>query len=115
MQPSSMCTIPQVKLVEGFVVLLKRIVFFVAAVLSLAIPGWSTAVAQTPGTEAERVTRASALDAGYGAVVISIRSELYLDEPLDVYFLRVGGDRQTMLMSFGSGASRASLPLVTRL
>ncbi len=56
----------------------------------MAIPAWSAALAE-PGTEVERITRASALGSGNGAVVISIRSEIYLDEPLDVYFLREGG------------------------
>lgn len=56
----------------------------------LAVPAWHTARAE-PGTEPVRVTRASALDPGKGVVVISIRSEIYLDEPLDVFFLREGG------------------------
>lgn len=60
-------------------------------VLSLAIPAWSGARAQH-GVEPERIARASALDDGYGAVVISVRSALWLDDPLDVYFLREGGD-----------------------
>ncbi len=55
-----------------------------------ALPGWSAALAD-PGTSAERVSRASSVDNGYGAVTISIRSELYLDDPLYVYFLREGG------------------------
>ena len=69
-----------------------RIALFFALVFSLALPGWSEASAQSLGTEAERAPRASSVDTGYGAVVISIRSELYLDEPLDVFFLREGGD-----------------------
>lgn len=59
--------------------------------LSLALPGWSAALAD-PGTEAERVSRASSLDSGMGAVVISIRSELFLEDALGVYFLREGGN-----------------------
>ena len=59
--------------------------------LLLALPAWQAASAQ-PGSEAERVSSASQLDAGYGAVVISLRSELYLDEPLQLFFLREGGD-----------------------
>ncbi|WP_156777203.1 hypothetical protein [Erythrobacter sp. NAP1] len=59
--------------------------------LVLAMPAWEKLDAE-PGVEAERVSRASALDDGFGAVVISIRSEIYLDEPLDVFFLREGGD-----------------------
>ena len=58
--------------------------------LSLALPGWN-AVHAEPGMEAERISSASALDSGYGAVVISIRSALFLEDPLDVYFLREGG------------------------
>ncbi len=61
--------------------------FFLAII---ALPGWSVAFAE-PGTEAERVSRGSAVEGGHGAVVISIRSELYLDDPLQVYFLREGG------------------------
>lgn len=44
-----------------------------------------------PGVPAERVSRAGSVDDGLGAVIISIRSELYLDDPLQVYFLREGG------------------------
>jgi len=55
-----------------------------------AFPDWNAALAD-PGTSAERVSRASSVDNGYGAVTISIRSELYLDDPLYVYFLREGG------------------------
>ena len=54
------------------------------------MPAWSPALAD-PGSKAERVSRASSVDNGFGAVVISIRSELYLDDPLQVYFLREGG------------------------
>ena len=65
---------------------------FLAAVLLVcfALPGWSVAMAE-PGIAAERVSRASAIDDGMGAVVISIRSEFYLVDPLNVYFLREGG------------------------
>ena len=69
-----------------------RFVIFLAAALALALPGWSGLAAEAPAVEAERIKRASAIEPGHGAVVISIRSELYLDEPLDVYFLREGGD-----------------------
>ncbi len=62
--------------------------FFLAII---ALPGWSAVLAE-PGTEAERVSRGSAVEGGHGAVVISIRSELYLDDPLHVYFLREGGN-----------------------
>jgi len=36
-----------------------------------------------------------AIESGFGAVIISIRSELYLEEPLEVYFLRENGDVTT--------------------
>ena len=65
---------------------------FLAALsaLFLALPSWSAASAEV-GVEAEKVSRPSAVDDGYGAVVISIRSELFLEDPLDVFFLREGG------------------------
>lgn len=59
--------------------------------LCIVLPGWSAAQAD-PGTEAERVSRAASLDTGMGAVVISIRSELYLEDTLGVFFLREGGN-----------------------
>ena len=68
-----------------------RLTIFVVLLASLSVPGWSAALAD-PGTEAERVSRASSVDAGHGAVVISIRSELYLEDTLGVYFLREGGE-----------------------
>lgn len=66
---------------------------FLLAILlaSFSLPSWNSAVAE-PGIEAERVSRGSAVEDGFGAVVISIRSELYLDDPLQVFFLREGGD-----------------------
>ena len=67
-----------------------RSVFFALLCMFVSLPAWNAALAE-PGTEAERVSRASALDEGLGAIVISIRSELYLDDPLSVYFLREGG------------------------
>ncbi|MHA7818241.1 MAG: hypothetical protein ACX930_01195 [Erythrobacter sp.] len=82
------------------------------AAMCFAFPAWNAAQAD-PGTEAERVPRASSLDGGYGAVVISIRSELYLEDTLGVYFLREGGnvsndsdvirfERRQGLLSFGN-------------
>ncbi len=67
-----------------------RSYFFAILFACLALPGWNVASAE-PGTEVESVSRASAIDDGFGAVVISIRSEIYLDEPLHVFFLRDGG------------------------
>ena len=85
-------------------------------VLCLASPAWSTARAD-PGFEAERITQPSALDNGHGAVVISIRSSLWLDDPLHVYFLREGGDvsndadvvrfvRKQGILSFGNDTTK---------
>ena len=85
-------------------------------VMCLAAPGWSAAQAD-PGTEVERISQPSALDNGYGAVVISIRSSLWLDDPLQVYFLREGGDvsndadvvrfeRKQGLFSFGNDTTK---------
>lgn len=82
----------------------------------LALPGWSGVLAD-PGTEAERVSRASAIDAGQGAVVISVRSELFLEDTLGVYFLREGGEvsndadvvrfeRRQGMLSFGNDTLR---------
>lgn len=67
-----------------------RFAFLALLLSALASPAWD-AVHAEPGSAVERVSRASALDGGYGAVVISIRSEIYLDDPLQVYFLREGG------------------------
>lgn len=44
-----------------------------------------------PGTKPERIARASQVDEEFGAVVMSIRSEIYLDDPVQVFFLREGG------------------------
>lgn len=41
--------------------------------------------------EEERVSRASALAPGHGAVILSVRSELYLLDELNVWFVREGG------------------------
>jgi len=82
----------------------------------LALPGWS-GVRADPGTEVDRVSRASAVDAGLGAVVISIRSELFLEDTLGVYFLREGGEvsndadvvrfeRRQGMLSFGNDTLR---------
>ncbi|MFU7528906.1 hypothetical protein [Qipengyuania sp. ASV99] len=67
-----------------------RFAFLALLLSALALPAWDAASAE-PGSAAERVSRASALGGGYGAVVISVRSEIYLDDPLQVYFLRDGG------------------------
>ena len=62
------------------------------ALLAALMTGFAAGAALAePGTEAERVSQASQVDDGYGAVVMSIRSEIYLDEPVQVFFLREGG------------------------
>lgn len=64
-----------------------------AALLALGAYGAASAMAEgEPAREADRITRASALEAGHGAVILSVRSEIYLIAPLDVYFVREGGD-----------------------
>ena len=40
----------------------------------------------------DSISRAGELTADQGAVVISVRSEMFLDVPLELYFLREGGD-----------------------
>ena len=67
-----------------------RLALFALLVACFTLPAWD-AVRADPGFEAERVSNARAIDDGYGAVTISIRSEIYLDEPLQVFFLREGG------------------------
>lgn len=72
-----------------------RFVMFCALLLAwgaLESPSVLAQSANAPAFEAAQVKRASAIAAGHGAVVLSIRSEIYLEEPLDVYFLREGGN-----------------------
>jgi len=68
-----------------------RSALFAFLIACLALPSWN-GLAADPGTEAQRVSGPSSVDSGYGAVAISIRSELYLDDPIQVYFLREGGN-----------------------
>lgn len=77
---------------ERFCPAMRRLFAHLLLVLCAAVPAWS-ALHADPGTEVERVSSASALADGHGAVVISIRSEIYLEDRLDVYFLREGGSR----------------------
>ncbi|MEQ8772167.1 MAG: hypothetical protein RIC51_04930 [Erythrobacter sp.] len=58
------------------------------AILTLFAP---VALLAQEGREAERIIRASALDPGHGAVILSVRSELFLLEELSVWFVREGG------------------------
>ncbi|MEM6493916.1 MAG: hypothetical protein AAF650_06010 [Pseudomonadota bacterium] len=63
------------------------------ALISLAIGALSPSPAQAePGREPDRIARPSDLETGHGAVIISLRSELYLVAPLDLFLLREGGD-----------------------
>ncbi len=63
------------------------------ALASLTGLGAEAALAQQgPGVEPDRLSRASELEQGKGAVIISVRSELYLLAELNLYFLREGGD-----------------------
>lgn len=68
-----------------------RSIFLALAMICLAVPAWSSVSAE-PGVEAKRVSRPASLDDGFGVVVVSIRSEIYLDDPLHIYFVREGGD-----------------------
>ncbi len=64
----------------------------ILALFAVLLAGFAQAPAfADPGTEAVRVSRASQVDEGHGVVVLSIRSEIYLDEPVQVFFLREGG------------------------
>ncbi len=82
-----------------------RSVFIAICFVLLAIPGWS-AVHADPGTAPERVSRGSSLDEGMGAVVISIRSALYLEDRLDVFFCAKAERSAMMPMWCGLIANR---------
>lgn len=69
-----------------------RLVFCLWASFVLVFSGVSAQGADHLGTKVERLKRATSLEEGNGALVISIRSEIFLDEPLDLFFLREGGD-----------------------
>ncbi|MEM1195893.1 MAG: hypothetical protein AAGH57_07290 [Pseudomonadota bacterium] len=73
--------------------LLFRPVLSGLALISLATGALSPSPAQAePGREPDRIARPSDLETGHGAVIISLRSELYLVAPLDLFLLREGGD-----------------------
>ncbi|MEM6857828.1 MAG: hypothetical protein AAF559_08145 [Pseudomonadota bacterium] len=69
--------------------LLAGLAFMVAIIVAALVP--TPAFAQQ-GAEPERISRASSLEPGHGAVIVSVRSELYLLSKLNVYFVREGGD-----------------------
>lgn len=82
--------------VPGFAVI--RTLFFRSVVMTLALALLAADVlfpspAQAePGYRPDRIARSSDLEAGHGAVIISLRSELYLVAPLDLFLVREGGD-----------------------
>ena len=89
-----------------------RSIFTAISFVLLAIPGWGM-LAADPGTKVEPVSRSASLGEGMGAVIISIRSALYLEDRLDVFFLREGGvisndadvvrfDRKQGMLSLGN-------------
>jgi len=57
------------------------------AILGLCLASPALAVGTKPG----QLSGAQALKQGQGAVVVSIRSEIFLPDALEVYFLREGG------------------------
>lgn len=62
-------------------------------VAAACVSGPALAAQDDPGYAPQRISRSSSLDPGHGAVIISVRSELYLRAELDVYFVREGGDK----------------------
>ncbi|MDJ0977521.1 MAG: hypothetical protein QNI87_03215 [Erythrobacter sp.] len=84
------------------------------------------AAANDPGRVPEKVSRASALDPGHGAVIVSVRSELFLLAELNVWFLREGGDianeadlirvsRKESSLSMGGNSTTKYKPLAVQL
>jgi hypothetical protein len=80
-----------------------RLSFLLAFLACWLTPPGASAQTNTLGSEPERISRASALDEGHGVLVISIRSEIYLDEPLNVYFGRIGqsAEEPAQILRFG--------------
>jgi hypothetical protein len=64
---------------------------FPLAVCALLMVFLPSLVRAQEGREADRVGSDSALRPGYGAVILSVRSELYLLDELSVWFVREGG------------------------
>ncbi|MEO1489484.1 MAG: hypothetical protein AAFR88_08645 [Pseudomonadota bacterium] len=69
-----------------------RRLFLAFAIFATLAPFASSPAAAKTGFEPDRIARASSLKEGYGALVISVRSELFLLAELDVFFVREGGD-----------------------
>lgn len=64
--------------------------FIPALAIALAVmPG---AVLADPGTAPDKVSQSSSVEQGHGVVAVSVRSAIWLSEPLHVYFLREGGN-----------------------
>lgn len=84
-----------------------RLLVFLAFLACWLTPPSLSAQTSALGSEPERISRASSLDDGHGMVVISIRSEIYLEEPLDVFFGRVdvGMGEPTAIVRFGRSQS----------
>ncbi len=73
-----------------------RVVFLSMLLASLAQPALAV------GTRPKEVSSPKALKPSDGAVIVSVRSEIYLPEALEVYFLREGGsvDKSADVISF---------------
>lgn len=71
---------------------LRNFALWCAAIVFAALALSAPAQAGATGREPARLSRPAALDPGHGAVIVSVRSELYLLARLDVWFVREGGD-----------------------
>ncbi|QIQ86175.1 hypothetical protein [Erythrobacter sp.] len=69
-----------------------KLVLFALAFAALAMLAPAPLWAQK-GREPDEISRAGALKEGTGAIIISIRSELYLLDELSVWFVREGGSK----------------------
>jgi hypothetical protein len=74
-------------------------------------PAPAFAADDKPGREPERISRASDLEPGHGAVIVSVRSELFLLAELDLFFVREGGDiaNEADVIRFSRAQSALSL------
>lgn len=110
---------------------MSRIILRIAFALCLALVATGgglgqAAWANSPGRVPEKVKSASALDDGHGAVIVSVRSELYLLAKLELWFLREGGSaandadlikfsRKESRLSFGGNSTTKYRPLSVQL
>jgi len=60
-----------------------------ALITAIALLGCSSAIAAP--SKPKQIADQSAMKVGYGAIAISVRSEIFLPDKLDVFFLRDGG------------------------